>query len=84
MELNRPNIYKLMAGTIGVDIRTFNTKVDYTKLYKVDSLTVLEIALVIEDFTEFHVIIPDNILPTLHTAEAYADFVLEQFYNAEL
>lgn len=79
MEVTRENIYKLMAGTVGVDIKTFNVNVDYSKLYKVDSLTILEIALVIEDYTNFHVIIPDNILPTLYTAKSYADFVLKQY-----
>lgn len=77
MDFNRKNIYRLIAGTLGHDIKKFNPKADLVKAYSMDSLSVLDIGLVIEDYTNHEVIIPDNILSTLKTAELYADYILE-------
>lgn len=78
MELNRDNIYKLIAGTLGEDIKTFNPDADLIEIYGVDSLSILDIALVVEDYTGLEVIIPEAALTELTTAKLYADYVLEQ------
>ena len=82
MELTRQNLYKLIAGTIGINIKTFNPNVDLVGVYNVDSLALLDLALVIEDYTGYYTEIPKDILPTLTTATQYADYVLEH-YDAE-
>ena len=81
MKVTRENIYRLIAGTIGVNIKTFNPNLNMINAYNVDSLAILDLSLVIEDYTGYYVEIPKEVLPKLKTASQYADYVLEQ-YNA--
>ncbi len=77
MKFTRESIYRLIAGALGVDIKIFNPNLSLTEAYGADSLSMLDLILVIEEYTDYYVAIPDAVLNVLKTAKQYADYVLE-------
>ncbi len=77
MKLTKENIYKLIAGSVGVSPTDLSIKANMFDTYHLDSLGLFDLALVIEEYTGFFPDLPDNIVTEVNTAEQFADYILD-------
>ncbi len=82
MELTRENIYRLIAGALGTDIKTFNPQLNLVTTYNLDSFSIVEIALIIEEHMGVTAQIGVEYLTKINTAADYADIVLRNQIEA--
>ncbi len=77
LQLTRDEIYKVIGGNLLIHPDKFNPHASLVNSYGLDSLSVFEIPLIIDEAFDIETEIPDNILSKIDTAEEFANFILD-------
>jgi len=76
-QLTRDELYKVIGGNLLIHPNRFNPRASLKNSYDLDSLSVFEIPLIIDEVFGIETIVPDNILSKIDTAEDLANFILD-------